>query len=162
MPNEGLSDLDYVLALNDPSSARSDSAPTQPVIFAASGKPAIVSLAALLRATDDQDRNRGGPALSARSRLSSRRGAAQRPSLTDGQLAIAKFPKPDDIRDIAAGEILALTLARQAGITVADHRLVGIGDKSVSVITRFDRRGAASFRPRAHPPRRRANRARIR
>jgi hypothetical protein len=29
--------------------------------------------------------------------------------LADERLAIAKFPKPDDTRDIAAGEILALT-----------------------------------------------------
>lgn len=29
----------------------------------------------------------------------------------DGRLAIANFPKPDDTRDIAAGEVLALTLA---------------------------------------------------
>ena len=36
-------------------------------------------------------------------------------SLAEERLAIAKFPKPDDTRDIAAGEILALTLAGQAG-----------------------------------------------
>ena len=34
-------------------------------------------------------------------------------ALPDGQLAIAKFPKPDDVRDIAAGEILALTLDQE-------------------------------------------------
>src|SRR5258706_3589159 len=57
------------------------------------------------------------------------------------RLAIAKFPKPDDTRDIAAGEILALTLAAQAGIQVAEHRLVAVGGHSVAVITRFDRAG---------------------
>jgi len=57
------------------------------------------------------------------------------------RLAIAKFPKPDDTRDIAAGEILALTLASQAGIQVAEHRLVPVGKQSVAVITRFDRAG---------------------
>jgi serine/threonine-protein kinase HipA len=36
-------------------------------------------------------------------------------SLPDERLAIAKFPKPDDTRDIGAGEILALRLAEQAG-----------------------------------------------
>ena len=60
-------------------------------------------------------------------------------SLTDDRLAIAKFPKPDDTRDIGAGEILALTLAGQAGIQVAEHRLVSVGSQSVAVITRFDR-----------------------
>jgi serine/threonine-protein kinase HipA len=60
-------------------------------------------------------------------------------SLADQQLAIAKFPKPDDTRDIAAGEILALTLAGQAGIKTARHQLVSVGVRSVAVITRFDR-----------------------
>jgi serine/threonine-protein kinase HipA len=54
---------------------------------------------------------------------------------------MAKFPKPDDTRDIAAGEILALTLAAQAGIQVAEHRLVPVGGHNVAVITRFDRIG---------------------
>jgi serine/threonine-protein kinase HipA len=62
-------------------------------------------------------------------------------SLADERLAIAKFPKPDDTRDIAAGEILALTLAAHAGIQIAEHRLVAVGGHSVAVITRFDRAG---------------------
>lgn len=61
--------------------------------------------------------------------------------LADNRLAIAKFPKPDDIRDIAAGEILALMLAGLAGIHVAEHRLVSVGSQSVAVINRFDRVG---------------------
>ena len=56
--------------------------------------------------------------------------------LADGRLAIAKFPKPDDPRDIAAGEILELTLAVQAGIQVAEHQLMPVGKHSVAVITR--------------------------
>lgn len=62
-------------------------------------------------------------------------------TLKDGQLAIAKFPKPDDIRDIAAGEILALALAKEAGIRVARHQLLSIHKKNISLITRFDRNG---------------------
>jgi len=62
--------------------------------------------------------------------------------LADSRLALAKFPKPDDVRDIAAGEILALSLAHAAGITVAEHKLVAVGGRGVSVITRFDREGA--------------------
>ena len=46
--------------------------------------------------------------------------------LQNNRLGIAKFPKPDDIRDIAAGEILGLRLARDAGIDVADHELVTV------------------------------------
>jgi len=62
-------------------------------------------------------------------------------TLTDERLALAKFPKPDDTRNIAAGEILALTLAAQAGIQAAEHRLVPVGGHGVAVITRFDRVG---------------------
>jgi len=58
--------------------------------------------------------------------------------------AIAKFPKPDDTRDIAGGEILALELARSAGITTAEHQLGKTAGRHVAVITRFDRVGAGT------------------
>jgi len=62
-------------------------------------------------------------------------------SLPDGSLALAKFSKPDDVRDIATGEILALAVAREAGIQTADHRLVVVDGRGVAVIRRFDREG---------------------
>lgn len=58
-----------------------------------------------------------------------------------GQLAIAKFPKPDDDRSIAHGEVLALTLARQAGVDAAEARVESVAGRSVSLIQRFDRNG---------------------
>jgi serine/threonine-protein kinase HipA len=143
-------DLDYLLALDDTSRIgalrfRVDAA--SPFLAASTGKlPPLVSLRALLHATDAihgetetaQDLRfllgAGSPLGGARPKSAV--------SLPDGRFAIAKFPKPDDIRDIAAGEILALTLAQQAGITVAEHRLVSVGGNGVSVITRFDRDGA--------------------
>jgi serine/threonine-protein kinase HipA len=142
-------DLDYVLALDDfmrigALRLRADAA--SPFLAAGSGKlPPLVSLAALLRATDAIHSETETAAdlrflLGAGSLLGGARPKAA-VSLTRGRLAIAKFPKPDDIRDIAAGEILALTLARQAGITVTEHRLVTAGGRGVSVITRFDRDG---------------------
>lgn len=57
----------------------------------------------------------------------------------DGRLAIAKFPKPDDTRSIAIGEVLALTLARRAGVDAAPARLLRVEDRTVSIIRRFDR-----------------------
>jgi serine/threonine-protein kinase HipA len=143
-------DIDYVLALDDASRIgalryRADAA--SPFLAVGSGKlPPLVSLAALLRATDAIHGETETAAdlrflLGAGSPLGGARPKAA-VSLADGQMAIAKFPKPDDIRDIASGEILALTLARQAGISVPEHRLVAVGGKSVSVITRFDRAGA--------------------
>ena len=61
--------------------------------------------------------------------------------LPDGRLSIAKFPKPDDVRDVPAGEVLGLAVAHEAGVRTADHRLVAVAGRSVAVITRFDRVG---------------------
>ncbi len=142
-------DLDYLLALADASRIgalrfRRNAAGS----FLAGGPanvPPLFRLAELLRATDAIHGetetaadlrfllDEGSPLGGARPKASV--------SLADGRLALAKFPKRDDIRDIAAGEILALALAREAGLNVADHQLVKVGRRSVSVITRFDRDG---------------------
>ena len=142
-------DIDYVLALDDTSRVgalrfRLDAA--SPFLAPTSGKlPPLVRLNALLRATDAIHSETetaedlrfllgaGSPLGGARPKSAV--------SLAGEQLAIAKFPKPDDTRDIAAGEILALTLGGQAGIRVAEHRLVPVGRQGVAVITRFDRAG---------------------
>jgi serine/threonine-protein kinase HipA len=142
-------DIDYVLALDDASrigALRFRLDAKSPFLAATSGKlPPLVRLNALLLATGAihsetetaQDLRfllgAGSPLGGARPKSAV--------SLKDDRLAIAKFPKPDDTRDIAAGEILALTLAAQAGIQVAEHRLVSVGGHSVAVITRFDRAG---------------------
>ena len=142
-------DIDYVLALDDASrigALRFRLDAKSPFLAPTSGKlPPLVRLNALLHATDAihsetetaQDLRfllgAGSPLGGARPKSAV--------SLADDRLAIAKFPKPDDTRDIVAGEILALTLAAQAGIQVAEHRLVSVGENSVAVITRFDRAG---------------------
>src|SRR5437667_2454024 len=142
-------DIDYVLALDDVArvgALRFRVKAESPFLAATTGKlPPLVRLNALLRATDAihgetetaQDLRfllgAGSPLGGARPKAAVR--------LADTRLAIAKFPKPDDTRDIVAGEILALTLARQAGIQVAEHRLVPVGNQSAAVITRFDRMG---------------------
>ena len=59
----------------------------------------------------------------------------------DGSLAIAKFPKHDDDRSIPHGEVLAMTLAANAGINVARARILDVAGRPVSLITRFDRDG---------------------
>lgn len=59
----------------------------------------------------------------------------------DGSLAIAKFPKNDDDRSIPHGEVLAMNLARDAGINVAAARLENVADRPVALISRFDRDG---------------------
>ena len=141
-------DIDYVLALDDASriGALRFRNPDGPFLAATTGRlPPVVRLAALLRATDAVHRDRETAAdlrflLGEGSPL----GGARPKSavvLPDGAMAIAKFRKPDDTRDIAAGEILALSLAAAAGIQTAAHQLVPVGRSHAALITRFDRRG---------------------
>ncbi len=141
--------IDYVLALDDSSRLgalrfRADAA--SPFLAASTGKlPPLIRLQALLRAADAVHAETDTAAdlrflLGAGSPLGGARPKTA-VALPDGRLALAKFPKPDDTRDIAAGEILALTLAANAGIRVVEHRLVPVGQHSVAVITRFDRAG---------------------
>jgi serine/threonine-protein kinase HipA len=142
-------DIDYVLALDDASRLgalrfRLDAA--NPFLAVSMGTlPPLIRLQALLRAADAIHSETATAAdlrflLGAGSPLGGARPKSA-VSLNDGRLALAKFPKPDDTRDIAAGEILALTIAAEAGIRVVEHRLVSLGTHSVAVITRFDRAG---------------------
>jgi serine/threonine-protein kinase HipA len=59
----------------------------------------------------------------------------------DGALAIGKFPSIADERAVTKGEVLALQLARDAGINAAEARLVESEGSPVALIRRFDRRG---------------------
>jgi serine/threonine-protein kinase HipA len=62
---------------------------------------------------------------------------------SDGRIAIAKFPSAgSDTWNVMAWEKVALDLARRAGITVPDSQLIRIGDRTVLIVDRFDRRGA--------------------
>lgn len=140
-------DIDYVLELEDLSRIgalrfRTDS--SGPFLAPAErGLPPIVELAALKRASDAVHTETetakdlrfllgyGSPLGGARPKSAVR--------LQNKKLGIAKFPKPDDVRDVAAGEILGLQLAREAGIEVAEHELVTADEYGVAVTTRFDR-----------------------
>lgn len=59
---------------------------------------------------------------------------------TDGSLAIAKFPSVHDVRVVTKGEVLALNLARAAGINAAVARVENVGGSPVTIVRRFDRR----------------------
>ena len=61
----------------------------------------------------------------------------------DGVLAIAKFPRPGDDRDIVLWEAVALSLANRAGIAVPDRRIEGVAGQRVLVVRRFDRVGGS-------------------
>ncbi len=57
----------------------------------------------------------------------------------DGSLALGKFPSVMDERSATQGEVLALRLARRAGIDAAQARVVVVGGSAVAIIRRFDR-----------------------
>ncbi|MEO8461114.1 MAG: HipA domain-containing protein, partial [Dokdonella sp.] len=57
----------------------------------------------------------------------------------DGRLSIGKFPSVEDDRAVTKGEVLALMLARTAGIEAAQARLVVSDGQPVALIRRFDR-----------------------
>lgn len=141
--------LDYVLAMDDATrigALRFRAKSGDPFLAETRGRiPPLIQLGALLHAADAVHGERESASdlrylLGAGSPLGGARPKSA-VALPDGRLALAKFPKPDDTRDIAAGEILALTLARQAGIRVAEHQLVTAQERNISLITRFDRTG---------------------
>jgi serine/threonine-protein kinase HipA len=57
----------------------------------------------------------------------------------DGQLAVGKFPSVQDERSVTKGEVLAMQLARAAGLQAAETRLVDSAGVPVALIRRFDR-----------------------
>lgn len=63
-----------------------------------------------------------------------------------GRLCLAKFDSLADQRDIAKGEVLALTLARLCGLQAANAERCSIDGVSASIIERFDRDAACEKR----------------
>ncbi|HZW20346.1 HipA domain-containing protein [Noviherbaspirillum sp.] len=57
----------------------------------------------------------------------------------DGTLALGKFPSVKDERSVTRGEVLALRLARLAGIDAADARIFPVQGIPVAIVRRFDR-----------------------
>ena len=107
--------------------------------------PSLVDLGRLLGVTDrllkDEESAEDLPLIFAPG--SSLGGARPKASVLNqhGQLAIAKFPKPDDDYSIERWEAVALTLARSAGIQVATHSLIQVDGRDILLSQRFDRAG---------------------
>ncbi|MCW2312808.1 type II toxin-antitoxin system HipA family toxin [Rhodoferax antarcticus] len=57
----------------------------------------------------------------------------------NGRLAIGKFPSIIDNRSVTRGEVLALRLARLAGIDAAPARVIDVDGVAMAIIERFDR-----------------------
>jgi serine/threonine-protein kinase HipA len=111
------------------------------------GVPHLIGLSRLLNATEELERDEptsedlrlllhGGSSLG---------GARPKAHVLDsrGRVAIAKFPSPKaDEWDVIRWEVVALTLAEAAGITVPAHALHVIEGRPVLVVRRFDRDGS--------------------
>lgn len=106
--------------------------------------PALVELPRLLSATErvieDKENDEDLRLLLAPG--SSLGGARPKASVrdNDGRLAIAKFPHKDDSANVVLWEGVALSLAAQAGIAVAEWRIESIAKKAALILYRFDRR----------------------
>ncbi|MCA0424326.1 MAG: type II toxin-antitoxin system HipA family toxin [Proteobacteria bacterium] len=110
------------------------------------GVPALLELGRLLSITErilrDEETDEDLRVIFAPG--SSLGGARPKASVIDqhGHLAIAKFPKETDDYSIETWEEIALRLARLAGITTPEHRLVDVAGKAVLLSRRFDRQGS--------------------
>ena len=143
-----LSEIDYLLAINDHTRIgalryRREGEETFDHNIGRYRVPPLIQLPALLNAADAVLSN-SETAEDLRLLLnegSPLGGARPKSAVIDnnGRLAIAKFPKNDDDRSIAHGEVLAMTLAAAAGIDVAQATLLDVAGRPVSLITRFDR-----------------------
>ncbi|MEZ0387043.1 MAG: type II toxin-antitoxin system HipA family toxin [Verrucomicrobium sp.] len=143
-------DIDYVLALDDETrlgALRFRISGTHDFLATGSGKlPPLIRLNDLLMITEAIHQEKESAKdlrflLGAGSPLGGARPKSA-VEMVDGNLGMAKFPKPDDVRDIGAGEGLALTLARLAGIQTVDHHLMLVNGRHVIVVKRFDRIGS--------------------
>jgi len=148
-PPHALDALDYLLAVDDGSRIgalrfRVESGTFQrPTHSAQRSTPPLLELGMLLsasRAVEQQSETAADLAF-LRGRGTSLGGMRPKCSVIDaeGQLMIGKFPSVQDDRAVTKGEVLALHLARDAGIQAAHAQLVDSEGSPVALIRRFDR-----------------------
>jgi serine/threonine-protein kinase HipA len=146
-----LNALDYLLAVDDVSRVGALRFRDENNVFQrAHGEgrrkaPPLIELGHLLSASRALEANRETAADLAYLRGRGTSLGGMRPKCTvvdeDGALSIGKFPSITDERAVTKGEVLALTLAKQAGINAAAARIVESENLPVALIRRFDRRG---------------------
>jgi serine/threonine-protein kinase HipA len=146
-----LNALDYLLAVDDFSRVGALRYRDENGVFQRAQEegrrtaPPLIELGHLLSASRAVEANRETAADLAYLRGRGTSLGGMRPKCTviddDGALSICKFPSIADERAVTKGEVLALTLARKAGINAAVARIVQSDDLPVALIRRFDRRG---------------------
>ena len=146
-----LNALDYLLAVDDFSRVGAPRFRDENGVFQSAEEegrrtaPPLIELGHLLMASRAVEANKETAADLAYLRGRGTSLGGMRPKCTvidrDGALSIGKFPSIADQRAVTKGEVLALTLARKAGINAAAARIVQSEDLPVALIRRFDRRG---------------------
>ena len=149
MGSTPLSQLDFLLAVDDASRAGALRFQDEAGVFQRAPEdgrrtaPPLIELAHVAAATRAFETNTETAADLAylRGRGTSLGGLRPKCTVVDekGRLSIGKFPSVADERAVTKGEVLAMRLARAAGIHAADARLVDSDGVSVAVIRRFDR-----------------------
>lgn len=143
-----LDDLDFLLGVSDDTrqgALRFRVPGHDEFLGKPSSVPRLVSLPQLLRASDELASDED-PSAAVKQLLDTGStglgGARPKASvcLDDGGLAIAKFPHNGDQWDVMAWEATALDLMESAGIRTPQRRLTKVGDRSVLLLRRFDRR----------------------
>ena len=147
-----LDDLDFLLGVSDDTrqgALRFRIAGSREYVGEPSRVPRLVALPQLLRASDELASD-SDPAAAVKQLLDTGTtglgGARPKASvrLEDGSLAIAKFPHPGDRWDVMAWEATALDLLESSGLRTPARRLTSVGDRSVLILTRFDRTATGS------------------
>jgi serine/threonine-protein kinase HipA len=144
-----LNTLDYLLAVDDFSRVGALRFRDEEGVFQRAQEegrrtaPPLIELGALLSASRAVEASQETAADLAYLRGRGTSLGGMRPKCTvideDGSLSIGKFPSIADERAVTKGEVLALTLARNAGINAAKARIVPSEDLPVALIRRFDR-----------------------
>jgi serine/threonine-protein kinase HipA len=144
-----LSSLDFLLAVDDASRVGAIRLQDEAGIFQREAEPGrrttppLLELGIILSATRAVESNSETATDLAylRGRGTSLGGLRPKCSVVDdrGVLSIAKFPSIQDDRSVTKGEVLALQLARNAGIDAANAQLVDSDGMPVALVRRFDR-----------------------
>jgi serine/threonine-protein kinase HipA len=148
-PHTGLNPVDFLLAVDDENRVGALRFQDEQGVFqraAEEGRrtaPPLIELAHLMNASRAVEMNSETSADLAylRGRGTSLGGLRPKCSVIDnnGMLSLGKFTSVSDDRAVTKGEVLALQLARTAGINASEARIIDSDGVPVALIHRFDR-----------------------
>jgi serine/threonine-protein kinase HipA len=146
---QALNSLDYLLAVDDISRVGALRLQDEDGLFQRAQEegqrttPPLIEIGHLLAASHAVERGTDTEADLAYLRGRGTSLGGLRPKCTildeDGRLAIGKFPSIGDERAVTKGEVMAMRLARRAGIDAAPAHLIDSDGIPIALIGRFDR-----------------------